>query len=226
MLKFLYGLNPKFVIDILLKNMKGILKTKFMFNFDKTYQTEKVSFICGIDEAGRGPLAGPVVCAGVIMPLEQSEIIEKVNDSKKLSEKTREELYDKIIEKAIDYSVVFIDEKTIDEINILNATKLGMKKVLQNLYLKPDLVLIDAVKLDTDFETVSIIKGDEKSYLIACASILAKVERDRYMQKLGEDIKEYGFEKHKGYGTKQHMEMLRKYGACSAHRKSFIKKIV
>lgn len=226
MLKFLYGLNPKFVIDILLKNMEGILKTKFMFNFDKTYQTEKVSFICGIDEAGRGPLAGPVVCAGVIMPLEQSEIIEKVNDSKKLSEKTREELYDKIIEKAIDYSVVFIDEKTIDEINILNATKLGMKKVLQNLYLKPDLVLIDAVKLDTDFETVSIIKGDEKSYLIACASILAKVERDRYMQKLGEDIKEYGFEKHKGYGTKQHMEMLRKYGACSAHRKSFIKKIV
>lgn len=197
-----------------------------MFNFDKSFQNLKTTFICGIDEAGRGPLAGPVVCAGVIMPLEKDMIIEKVNDSKKLSPKVREKLYNQIIEKALDYSVVFIDENVIDKINILNATKLGMKQVLENLNLKPDLVLIDAVKLDSDFETISIVKGDEKSYLIACASILAKVERDKYMQELSKKITKYGFEKHKGYGTKLHIEMLKKYGPCSVHRKTFIKKIV
>ena len=197
-----------------------------MFNYDKSYKNGETHFICGIDEAGRGPLAGPVVCAGVIMPLEDGDMIEKVNDSKQLSEKVRQELYDKIISKAIDYSVVFVDEKTIDEINILNATKLGMQKVLSNLNIKPDIVLIDAVKIETSFKTVSIIKGDATSYSIACASILAKVERDRYMQNLAKTLSNYGFEKHKGYGTKLHMEMIKKHGPSLAHRKTFIKNIV
>lgn len=191
-----------------------------MFEYENKYKD--LGLIAGIDEAGRGPLAGPVVCACVIMPLDEDSIIDGVNDSKKLSAKKRDILFDRIVEKATDYSVVEIDEATIDQINILNATKLGMKKALESLKQKPNVVLIDAVKIDTDIKQENIIKGDAKSYTIACASILAKVHRDRHMQKLALEYPEYHFEKHKGYGTKEHIEALKKYGKCKIHRDTFI----
>lgn len=191
-----------------------------MLDYEKKYEGK---LIAGIDEAGRGPLAGPVVCACVIMPMDEESIIEGINDSKKLSEKKREFLYGKIIEKAIAYKIVEVDEKTIDEINILNATKLGMKKALEGLNVKPDIVLIDAVKIDTNLPQENIIKGDALSYNIASASILAKVYRDRLMKELAKEYPQYGFEKHKGYGTKEHIEKLKTYGKCKLHRESFIK---
>lgn len=192
-------------------------------DYEKKY---KGKLIAGIDEAGRGPLAGPVVCACAVMPLDEDKIIDGINDSKKLSEKKREELYDKIIEIALDYSIVAIDERTIDRINILNATKLGMKRALDNLKVKPDIVLIDAVKLDIDLPQENIIKGDGKSYNIASASILAKVYRDRLMRELSLKYPEYNFAKHKGYGTKEHIEKLKLYGKCEIHRESFIKNFI
>ena len=196
-----------------------------MVNFDNEYQTNKIKLIAGVDEAGRGPLAGPVAVASVIMPLDK-DIIEGVNDSKKLTEKKREKLFDEIIEKAIAYHIELVDHKTIDEINILNATKLGMKTCIEKLSIKPDLVLIDAVKLDVETPIESIIKGDAKSYNIACASILAKVSRDRLMLELDAIYPEYGFKKHKGYGTKAHIEALKQFGKCDIHRNSFIKNFV
>ncbi len=191
-----------------------------MLDYENKY---KGKLIAGIDEAGRGPLAGPVVCACVIMPLDEDKLIDGINDSKKLTEKKREELYDKIIERAIAYSIVEVDERTIDRINILNATKQGMKRALDGLKVKPDIVLIDAVKLDTDLPQDNIIKGDAKSYNIASASILAKVYRDRLMKKLSVKYPQYNFAKHKGYGTKEHIENLKKYGKCELHRETFIK---
>ena len=191
-----------------------------MLDYENKY---KGKLIAGIDEAGRGPLAGPVVCACVIMPLDEDKLIDGINDSKKLTEKKREELYDKIIERAIAYSIVEVDERTIDRINILNATKLGMKRALDGLKVKPDIVLIDAVKLDTDLPQDNIIKGDAKSYNIASASILAKVYRDRLMKKLSVKYPQYNFARHKGYGTKEHIENLKKYGKCELHRETFIK---
>lgn len=191
-----------------------------MLDYENKY---KGKLIAGIDEAGRGPLAGPVVCACVIMPLDEDKLIDGINDSKKLTEKKREELYDKIIERAIAYSIVEVDERTIDRINILNATKQGMKRALDGLKVKPDIVLIDAVKLDTDLPQDNIIKGDAKSYNIASASILAKVYRDRLMKELSEKYPQYNFAKHKGYGTKEHIENLKKYGKCELHRETFIK---
>ena len=197
-----------------------------MFDYENKYLNAGKKLIAGIDEAGRGPLAGPVAVAIVIMPLDKDSIIEKVNDSKKLSEKKRDELYSQIIEKAIAYHVELVDEMTIDTINILNATKLGMLTCIENISVKPDIVLIDAVKLDTEYETESIIKGDALSYSIACASILAKVTRDRYMLKLDEEYPQYNFKKHKGYGTKEHIDNLKKYGKSPVHRESFIKNFV
>ncbi len=194
-----------------------------MLNYENRYEG---MLIAGIDEAGRGPLAGPVVCACVIMPLEDNMIIEGIDDSKKLSAKKREGLYEKIIQCAKAYSIVEIDEKTIDEINILQATKLGMKKALETLQIKPDIVLIDAVKIDSEIKQDNIIKGDALSYNIAAASILAKVYRDRLMIKLDERFAGYGFAQHKGYGTKLHVEALKKLGATAVHRKSFIKNFV
>ncbi len=194
-----------------------------MLDYERNYVGK---IIAGIDEAGRGPLAGPVVCACVIMPLEQDKIIDGINDSKKLSEKKREELYEKIIESALSYSIIEIDEKTIDKINILNATKLGMKKALEKLSITPEIVLIDAVKIDTTLPQDNIIHGDALSYNIAAASILAKVHRDRLMKKLSEEYPEYNFAKHKGYGTKEHIEALKKYGACKIHRETFIKNFI
>ena len=191
-----------------------------MLDYEKKYQGK---LIAGIDEAGRGPLAGPVVCACVIMPLDEDKIIEGINDSKKLSAKKRDVLYDKIIEKAISYKIVEVDHKTIDEINILQSTRKGMKEAVEGLNITPDIVLIDAVNIDTCLPQESIIKGDTLSYNIAAASILAKVYRDRLMEKLDKKYPEYGLKKHKGYGTKSHIEALKKYGKSEIHRDSFIK---
>lgn len=197
-----------------------------MLDYEKKYLDQGVKLIAGIDEAGRGPLAGPVCVAIVIMPMDEESIIDKINDSKKLSEKMREKLFDEIIAKAIAYHIELVDELTIDTINILNATKLGMLTCINEISVKPDIVLIDAVKIDSDIPTESIIKGDALSYNIACASILAKVTRDRLMVELDEKYPEYNFKKHKGYGTKEHIENLKKFGKCPIHRDSFIKNFV
>lgn len=179
--------------------------------------------IAGIDEAGRGPLAGPVVVAGVIMP--QHSMIEGVNDSKKVSEKKREKLYDAIIKEAISYSVAIIGQDIIDEINILNATKQGVTKVVEELAIQPDLILVDALThIDTKgIPYDAIIKGDAKCYNIAAASILAKVTRDRIMREWDEIYPQYGFIAHKGYGTAKHIEAIKEYGLCPIHRRSFTK---
>jgi len=192
-----------------------------MLQFEKEYWAKGQSFVAGIDEAGRGPLAGPVVVAAVIMP--KDNIIEGINDSKKLTEKKRKILFEKIKEVAISYHIEVVDEKIIDEINILNATKLGMKNCIEKISVKPDVVLIDAVKIDSNVHTVSIIKGDAKSYSIAAASILAKVYRDNLMLDFDKQYPEYNFAKHKGYGTKVHIETIKKIGICPIHRKSFVK---
>lgn len=178
-------------------------------------------YVAGVDEVGRGPLAGPVVTAAVIMPL--NDVIEGVDDSKKLSPKKREKLYDEILKKAIAVSVNEVSEKVIDEINILNATKLCMKTSIESLAVKPDAVLVDAVNLDVGVKCVPIIKGDAKSYSIGAASIVAKVYRDRLMARYGERYKGYGFERNMGYGTKEHIEKLKEIGPCPIHRKTFIK---
>lgn len=182
--------------------------------------------ICGIDEAGRGPLAGPVVIAGVIMP--QDSMIEGVNDSKKVSEKKREKLYDLILEEAISYSVAVIEQDVIDEINILNATKQGVTQVVEGLEIKPDLIVVDAL---THINTKgipydSIIKGDAKCYNIAAASIIAKVTRDRIMRQWDEIYPQYGFSGHKGYGTAKHIVAIKEYGLCPIHRRSFTKNFI
>ena len=190
--------------------------------YEKQEQEKGRFLIAGVDEVGRGPLAGPVCVASVMMPLD--DIIEGVDDSKKISEKKRELLFEQIKEKAICYSIQMVDEQTIDEINILEATKLAMKRAIEDMSVKPDVVLVDAIsKLDTNIEIRGIVKGDALSYSIGCASILAKVTRDRFMCELAEEYPEYGFEKHKGYGTKQHIEALKEYGPCVYHRLSFLK---
>ncbi|MGN0534382.1 MAG: ribonuclease HII [Eubacterium sp.] len=179
--------------------------------------------ICGIDEAGRGPLAGPVYASAVILP--KGHIIDGVNDSKKLSEKKREQLFDKIIDECVSYGIGIADEKEIDEINILQATFLAMRRAFDNLNVKPDIALIDGNKKPgLDIEQWDIVKGDSKSASISAASILAKVSRDRYMLEMAEKYPEYQFEKHKGYGTKLHYEMIEKYGVSPIHRKTFLKK--
>ena len=181
--------------------------------------------IGGIDEAGRGPLVGPVVTACVILP--DDSFIPRLNDSKKLSEKVREELYEQITREAIAYSVGMSDNLIIDEINILNATKKAMMEAYYNIPVKPDFVLTDAVKLEKlDVPSLPIIKGDAKSVSIAAASIIAKVTRDRMMREISELYPEYNFEKNKGYGTKEHIEALMKIGPCPLHRKTFIKNFI
>lgn len=180
--------------------------------------------ICGIDEAGRGPLAGPVYAAAVILPTGLE--IAGLNDSKKLSEKKREQLFDVICEKAIAYSVGIATEKEIDDINILNATFLAMKRAVEGLEIKPDYALIDG-NCYPHIEGVTeeiVVKGDAKSMSIAAASILAKVSRDRFMLELTEKYPEYCFDKHKGYGTKLHYEKLAEFGPSQIHRMTFLKK--
>ena len=189
--------------------------------YQKGFQT-----IAGIDEAGRGPLAGPVVVAGVIMP--KDSMIEGVNDSKKVSEKKREKLYDIILEEAIDYGVGIVDQKEIDKINILNATKKALHLSVESLKIKPQLILVDALTgIDTcNIPYKSIIKGDATCYNISAASIIAKVTRDRIIREWDEVYPQYGFAKHKGYGTAQHIQAIREYGPCPLHRKSFLKNIM
>lgn len=180
--------------------------------------------VCGVDEAGRGPLAGPVCAAAVILPPDI--IIEGVNDSKKLSEKKREALFDVIKEKSVSYSIAFATVDEIEEFNILNATMLAMKRAVEGLDIRADYAMIDGNRLpDLDIPAEYIIKGDAKSMSVACASILAKVSRDRLCYQYAEEYPQYGFDKHKGYGTKQHREAIIKYGPCPYHRMSFLKKI-
>ena len=192
-----------------------------MLDYERQFLQDGDRFIAGIDEAGRGPLAGPVVVAGVIMPLDEQSIIEGVNDSKKLSAKKRDELYDKIIDRAIDVQVAIVDHLTIDRENILNATKSGMLQCI-NGFKQVDRVLIDAVKLNAKVPTLSIIHGDALSYSIAAASIVAKVTRDRLMLEYDKQYPQYNFAKHKGYGTAEHIRLLKEHGPCEIHRRSFI----
>lgn len=196
-----------------------------MLEYENKYHSNGYKMIAGMDEVGRGPLAGPVCVACVVMPLDSDSIIQGVNDSKKLSKKKRE-LLDLLIRKtAIDYSIQCVAPEVIDEINILNATKLAMNQAVKNLKTYPDIVLVDYIaKPDFDFKYETIIKGDALSYSIACASIIAKVYRDNLMCEYGKLYPQYGFEKHSGYGTKFHIDALQKYGLCPIHRKSFTTK--
>ena len=205
---------------------KEIERLNVLKNIEEDLHKKGFENICGIDEAGRGPLAGPVVVAGVIMP--KDSFIEGVNDSKKVSEKKREVLYDKILDEAISYSVAIIGQDVIDEINILNATKKGVTSVVENLDVKPNLIVIDALEhIDTKgIPYESIIKGDAKCYSIAAASIVAKVTRDRIMRQWDEIYPQYGFAKHKGYGTAAHISAIKEYGLCPIHRRSFTKNFV
>lgn len=193
---------------------------------ENLYKEKNLQYICGIDEAGRGPLAGPVVVAACIMP--KNSMIEGVNDSKKVSEKKREELFEIITNEAISYGVGIIDQKEIDRINILNATKEGLTMAVKELNPRPDLIIVDALtKIDTDgIPYESIIKGDAKCYSISCASIIAKVTRDRIMREWDQVYPQYGFIKHKGYGTAAHINAIKEYGPCPIHRKSFIKHFI
>jgi ribonuclease HII len=195
------------------------------FAYEKKARENGYKTICGIDEAGRGPLAGPVFAAAVILP--ENIIIEGLNDSKKLSEKKREKLFDIIKEQAVSYSIGFATEEEIDDINILQATFLAMKRAFDGLEVKPDFALVDGNRKPTlDAETMTVVKGDANSASIAAASILAKVSRDRLMYKIDKIYPVYQFAKHKGYGTKLHRELLNEYGPCPVHRKMFLKKIL
>lgn len=190
-----------------------------MKEFETELYNNGINFIAGIDEVGRGPLVGSVVTAAVILPKDFYD--ERINDSKKLTEKKRELLYDVIMENAISVGIGISSEDVIDEINILNATKRAMLEAVNNLSVKPEHLLIDAVKLNTDIPQTSIIKGDAKSESIAAASIIAKVTRDRMMVELDKIHPEYDFKHNKGYGTKKHIEAIRKYGIIKEHRKTF-----
>lgn len=192
--------------------------------FEKEALAKGYKTVCGVDEAGRGPLAGPVCAAAVILP--EGVIIDGVNDSKKLSEKKRESLFDVIREQALSYSIAYATVDEIEEINILNATMLAMRRAIDGLDIKADYAMIDGNKIPPiDIDAECIVKGDAKSMSIACASILAKVSRDRLLYKYAEEYPMYGFDKHKGYGTKAHREAILKYGPCPYHRKSFLKKL-
>ena len=192
--------------------------------FEKEALAKGYKSVCGVDEAGRGPLAGPVCAAAVILP--EGVIIDGVNDSKKLSEKKRESLFDVIREQALSYSIAYATVDEIEEINILNATMLAMRRAINGLEIKADYAMIDGNKIPPlDIDAECIVKGDAKSMSIACASILAKVSRDRLLYKYADEYPMYGFDKHKGYGTKVHREAILKYGPCPYHRKSFLKKL-
>ena len=194
------------------------------FEIEKEYISDGFNCICGVDEAGRGPLAGPVCAAAVILPV--GVVIPGLDDSKKLTEKKREALYDVIKETAVSYGIAFASEKEIDEKNILNATFLAMKRAVEKLGVKPDLALIDGnQKPHMGINEVTVIKGDGKSMSIAAASVLAKVTRDRYMLELDKKYPQYEFRKHKGYGTKLHYEKILEYGISDVHRKTFLKNL-
>lgn len=193
--------------------------------FDKSFLSNSIKYIAGVDEAGRGPLAGPVVAAAVIF--DEPTKIPKVNDSKKLSEKLREELYDEIIKKCKSYGIGIVYQTEIDEINILQAALKAMQLAVFNLTTEPNLILIDGNKsFNSKIQTKTIVKGDSKSFSIAAASILAKVTRDRIMQNESKKYPEYLWNKNKGYGTKEHIEAIKKFGKTEFHRNSFLKNIL
>lgn len=192
------------------------------YTYEESMKKQGFKTVCGIDEAGRGPLAGPVFSAAVILP--ENCIIEGLDDSKKLTAKKRELLFDEITQKAVSYGIASASETEIDEINILQATFLAMNRAVKALNITPDAALVDGNSDPSlPMKTDTVIKGDSKSMSIAAASVLAKVSRDRYMLKLAEEYPQYQFEKHKGYGTKLHYEMIKEYGISKVHRKSFLK---
>ena len=195
-----------------------------LLEYEKKCLDAGYKYICGVDEVGRGPLAGPVTCTAVIMPLD--DLIQGVNDSKKVSKNKRIKLYDVIIEKAIAVNTVSYDNHQIDEMNILEATKACMRDAIMGLSVKPDIVLVDALKLDIPYKTMGIIKGDALSYSIASASIVAKVTRDKFMFEMAEKYPEYDFQNNVGYGTAKHIAALKEFGPTPIHRKTFIKNFV
>ena len=193
--------------------------------FERALQSQGCQYIAGVDEVGRGPLAGPVVCAAVIMPLDDASIIEGVDDSKKLSKKKREQLAEEIKKRALWYTIVEVDGKKIDEINILQATRLGMKRAIESLEMLPEMVLTDGnMTLDIALPQKSVIGGDALCYSIGAASIIAKVYRDHLMDEYAKEYPQYGFEKNKGYGTAAHIAGIKEYGLCPIHRRTFTKK--
>lgn len=195
-----------------------------LWEFEKQYYSQGIKLICGVDEAGRGPLAGPVCAAAVILPPNVE--ITGLNDSKKLSDKRRRELFPVIQEKALAYGIAFADHKEIDEINILQATFLAMERAIAQLNIKPEVALIDGNReKDFGIPVKTIVHGDSRSASIAAASVLAKVTRDDYMLQMAEKYPGYGFEIHKGYGTKAHYAALRELGMCEIHRTTFLKKL-
>ena len=196
------------------------------YEYEKAAKKCGFSLICGVDEAGRGPLAGPVCAAAVILP--EDAVIEGLNDSKKLSEKKREMLYDVIKEKALAFSVAYGTLEEIEELNILQATFIAMNRAIDGLEIKPDFALIDGNRVPKDIKIPceTVVKGDGKSMSVAAASVLAKVTRDRLMLENDKKYPEYNFKKHKGYGTKEHTELIKKYGPCEIHRISFLKNIL
>ncbi len=211
----------------LLRRKEKLEKERLRLKSMRVYEEEygQYNYICGIDEAGRGPLAGPVVAGAVILPSDEEILY--LNDSKKLSEKRREALYTEIMEKAVAVGVGIIGPERIDEINILRATYEAMRQAVSKLSVKPDILLNDAVTIpEVDIRQVPVIKGDAKSVSIAAASIIAKVTRDRMMAEYDEAMPGYGFGKHKGYGTKAHIESLKRLGPCPIHRRTFIQKFV
>ncbi len=201
-----------------------MIRAEDLMLYENQLLEQGYKYICGVDEVGRGPLAGPVTCSAVIMPLD--DLIQGVNDSKKVSKGKREKLYELITQKAIAVSTVSYDREKIDEMNILNATKACMTDAIMALSVKPDIVIVDAIKLDIPYKTFGIIHGDALSYSIASASIVAKVTRDRYMTHMAEMYPEYDFEHNMGYGTAKHIAALKERGKCTLHRESFIGKIL
>ncbi len=205
--------------------MKKVWNAEEKLQYERALLAQGYALIAGVDEVGRGPLAGPVVCAAVIMPLDSEKLVVGVDDSKKLSEKKREQLAEEIKKCALAYTIVEIDEKTIDEINILEATKLGMKKAIEDLALTPDVVLTDGnMTIDISHKQHSVIHGDALSYSIGAASIIAKVYRDNLMDEYAKTYPQYAFEKNKGYGTAAHIQGIKEYGLCPIHRRTFTKK--
>ena len=191
------------------------------FEYERKHYDLGANYVAGVDEVGRGPLAGPVVCCAVIMP--KDDFIEGVDDSKKLSEKKREDLFDVIKSKAVAYCIKEVSQEEIDKINILEAVKKCMTEAVNGLSVKADVTLVDGLDTHLPINAEYLTKGDSKSYSIGCASILAKVYRDRLMTEYAKEFPEYGFEKHKGYGTKTHVEKIKEIGPCKLHRKTFIK---
>lgn len=195
------------------------------YSYENNAHNEGYLIVCGVDEAGRGPLAGPVFAGAVILPENYTHEI--LNDSKKLSEKKRDLVYDDIIRDAVSWSVGMATEQEIDDINILNATFLAMKRAVEGLNIKPDLAFIDGNRYaNTGVKEITIVKGDSKCMSVAAASIIAKVSRDRFMQEVDKQYPQYQFSKHKGYGTKLHYEMIAEHGICPEHRRTFLKKIL